>query len=142
MSMSAGKYKRLAHKSLTGSMAVWLSGIVFLVLCHGQTANTMDSCPLVRLGAHCDKADKEKYSEKVEKQSSEQATDCCAFIPTFFDKTRTGYSNQQVALAASTTPAIKPRIAGVISNFTPAYQYLSTVLPKNNTFLKNRTFRI
>jgi hypothetical protein len=88
------------RSTLAGFMVMWLSGVVFLVLCHGQSANTMESCPLVRLGAHCDKADKEKDSEKVTKQSSETGIDCCAFIPVFFDKTRTADGNTQSAIIA------------------------------------------
>ena len=132
----------ITHRTFVGFMAIWLSGAVFLVLCHGQTANAMDSCPLVRLGAHCDKADKEKESDKVTKQSNESGMDCCAFIPTFFDKTRTSDSNLQVAIAAPKTTVVRPRLVAVQTNFASAYPYLSAVLLKNNTFLKNRTFRI
>ncbi len=122
-------------------MAIWLSGVLFLLCCH-QAVDAMESCPLARLGVHCDKTEKEKDSEKVEKQSSGQGMDCCAFIPAFFDKTRTIDSNQQVAVNAPTTTVIKLRLMTTQTNFAPAYRYLSAVLLKNNTFLINRTFRI
>ena len=136
------RLKTITRSTLTGFMVMWLSGVVFLILCHGQKANTMESCPLVKLGAHCDKADKGKDSEKITKQTNETGIDCCAFIPVFFDKTRTSDSNQQVAIAAPTTSVVKPRLTAIQTNFAPAFQYFSTVLSKNNTFLKNRTFRI
>lgn len=144
MSMATGKYKRLALKAIAGSMAVWLSGVVFLFCCHVQNtrAAEMDSCPLVKLGTHCDKAGKEKNSEKVTNQTNEHGMDCCAFIPVFFDKTRTIDTNQQTAVAPPIATVVKPRRAEAQTNFAPAYPYLSTVLSKNNTFLKNRTFRI
>jgi hypothetical protein len=140
--MAAGTIKKLTHKAFVASMAIWLSGVVFLVLCHGRTPNSMDSCPLVRMGAHCDKADKERDSEKVEKQSNETGVDCCAFIPIFFDKNRTSDSNRQVAASAPITTMITPRLVKVATNFSPTLTHSSAVLYKNNTFLKNRTFRI
>ena len=140
--MTLKKLRMFTRSTLAGFMVMWLSGVVFLILCQGQTANSMESCPLVRLGAHCDKADKEKDSEKVTKQSNETGIDCCAFIPALFDKTRTVYSNQQVVLINPSTTVANPRLVPVQINFPPAYRYSSTVLLKNNTFLKNRTFRI
>ena len=140
--MTRKQFKMNTHKTLAGFMAIWLSGVIFLLCCHVQNtlAAGMESCPLVKLGAHCDKAYRD--SEKVEKQSNDQGMDCCAFIPTLFDKNRTIDANQQVAVAAPTTTVVKPRLVRVRTNFAPAYPYLSTVLLKNNTFLKNRTFRI
>ena len=137
-------FRTTTRKTLAGFMAIWLSGVVFLLCCHVQNtmAAGMESCPLVKLGAHCDKADKEKDSEKVEKQSTEPGMDCCAFIPVLFEKTRTRDSNQQIAIVAPTTVVVKPRLVAVQINFAPAYPYLSTVLIKSDTFLKNRTFRI
>lgn len=125
-------------------MAIWLSGVVFLLCCHVQNTMVagMETCPLVKLGAHCDKAEKEKDSEKVEKQSTEPGMDCCAFIPVLFEKTRTRDGNHQVAVVAPPTTVVIPRLVPVQTNFAPAYAYFSPVLIKNDTFLKNRTFRI
>ena len=100
--MSFKGFKNIYYKMFAGFMAIWLSGLVFLLCCHVQNtrAAEMDSCPLLKLGAHCDKADKEKDSEKVTRQNNETRVDCCGFIPAFFDKTRTIDNNQQVAVAA------------------------------------------
>ncbi len=142
--MQFKRLKTIMHQTLAGFMAIWLSGVIFLLCCHVQNtiAAGMDSCPLVKLGAHCDKAEKEKDSEKVTNQSSDTGMDCCAFIPVLFDKTRTRDGNQQIAVMAPSTTVVKPRLVTIRTNFAPAYSHLSTVLTKNDTFLKNRTFRI
>src|SRR5438045_2855321 len=105
--MNCRRLETFTRRSLAGFMALWLSGVVFLFLCHAQAATAMETCPLVKLGAHCDKADKEKDAKKVTKQTNETGMDCCAFIPTLFDKTRTSDSNQQVEIAAPTTTIVK-----------------------------------
>ncbi len=137
-------FRKNLHRTLTGFMAIWLSGVVFLLCCHVQNVNAaeMGSCPLAKLGIHCDKAEKNKDSEKVSNQSNEQGMDCCGFIPAFFDKTRTIDNNQQTAVIVPTAIVVRPRLVKAQTNFYPAYPYLSTVLIKNDTFLKNRTFRI
>lgn len=138
------RLKSTIHKTLGGFMAVWLSGVVFLLCCHVQNtrAADMESCPLIKLGAHCDKGEKEKNSEKVEKQSNGQEMDCCAFIPALFDKTRRIDNNQQMAAIAPVLSVFPPKLVLVTANFAAARSYLPTALLKNKTFLKNRTFRI
>lgn len=135
---------KLAHKGLAGFMALWLSGIVFILCCHLQNgyAAERDSCPLVKLGAHCEKGEKAKQPEIITPQSNDQGMDCCAFIPAFFDKTRTNDSHQQLAAA---TPAViqTPSIIGITRpSYAPRRIYHSPPILKNDTFLKNRTFRI
>jgi hypothetical protein len=140
--MTAKTLRKLTQKAFAGFMAVWLSGVVFLLCCHATPMPEMDSCPLVRMGAHCDKADKERETEKVTSGTNETGIDCCAFIPAFFDKTRTVDTNQQVAVAPPATTALEPRVVVIRSNHYPVRIRPSIVLVKNDTFLKNRTFRI
>ena len=75
-------FRKNLHRTLTGFMAIWLSGVVFLLCCHVQNVNAaeMGSCPLAKLGIHCDKAEKNKDSEKISNQSNDQGMDCCGFI--------------------------------------------------------------
>lgn len=135
---------RIAYKTLAGFMALWLSGIVFILCCHLQNSYVADrvSCPLVKLGAHCQKGEKAKAADIITRQSDDQGLDCCAFIPAFFDKTRTNDSHQQVAVAAP--PAIPTPAITVIArhNYAPPRAYHSPPIFKNDTFLKNRAFRI
>jgi hypothetical protein len=126
--------------TVTAFMAVWLSGFVFLIIC-GRGPDTVESCPLARAGIHCDKADKQRNAEKVEKQTGDQGVDCCAFIPAFFDKTRTVESHQ-IAPPVVSSPVSQPIAVIVRANFIPAFQANSFVPPRNNTFLINRSFRL
>ena len=133
----ATRYLRLA---LTSFMAIWLSGVALLLCCHVQPADAADFCPLAKFGGHCDKANKEKSTEKATNPSDEQGFDCCAFIPSFFDKTRT-FDNGRIV--ASVAPAIvEPPSPPTRIISVPAYAYQPTVLLKNNSFLRNRTLRI
>ena len=120
-----------------------MSGIVFLLCCHVRPVDAADFCPLVKPGAHCDRTEKEKNSDRLTNQFDQQGMDCCAFIPAFFDKTRTFDRTQQVV---SVTAALE---AGQAKTFVArsttqgnSVSYHSVALVKNNTFLKNRTFRI
>jgi hypothetical protein len=121
-------------------MAVWLSGFVFLVIC-GRGPDTVELCPLARAGIHCDKAEKQRNAEKVEKQTGDQGVDCCAFIPAFFDKTRT-VEGHQIAPPVVSSLFSQPVAVIVRASFTPAFQPSSFVPPRNNTFLINRSFRL
>ncbi|HEV8590929.1 MAG TPA: hypothetical protein VGQ55_02425 [Pyrinomonadaceae bacterium] len=141
--MALTRLKRISHKSLAAFMALWMSGAVLLICTvqmPGQSAD--DFCPLTKLGAHCDKAKQNKDAQSLTTQTDEQGIDCCAFIPAFFDKTRTIDGNQQVAADVPATAIEQPRLVAIRVTFHPAFRYRSTVLLKNNTFLKNRTFRI
>lgn len=141
--MTFARIKRISHKSFAAFMALWMSGAVLLICTVQMPSQSADDfCPLMKLGAHCDKAKQNKDAQSLTTQTDEQGIDCCAFIPAFFDKTRTVDSNQQVAADVPATAVEKPRPVAVTVNFQPAFDYRSTVLLKNNTFLKNRTFRI
>ncbi len=134
--------RKYLQKTLTAFMVVWLSGAVFLVLCHAKPMEMADSCPLIKMGAHCDKADKQQTSESVEQPSTDQSIDCCAFIPTFFDKTRSSNTGSVVAVVPATiAPNYRPNIKTVRTP-QPFVRISTLVLQKNDTFLKNRTFRI
>ena len=135
---------KFAYRGLVGFMSLWLSGIVFILCCHLQNGYLAerDSCPLVKLGAHCNKGEKAKEPEIITRQSDDQGMDCCAFIPAFFDKTRTNDNHQQVAAAAPAVIQTPPIIVITRHNYAPPRAHHSPPILKNDTFLKNRTFRI
>ena len=126
--------------TLAALMAVWLSGFVFLLIC-GRGPDTLEMCPLAKAGIHCDKAEKQRNAEKVEKQTSDQGVDCCAFIPAFFDKTRT-LESHQIAAPALSSFVLQPVAVIVRADFIPAFQPRSFVPLRNNSFLINRSFRL
>jgi hypothetical protein len=139
--MSSFQVRNIAHRSLAGFMALWLSGFLFLVACHAQSDDA-NVCPLMKMGAHCDLAEKGKNAEKVTSQTNQDGIDCCAFIPAFFDKTRTNDGQQQTAITAPAFVAERPKAVSVRTNFAPARSYASLSMRRNDTFLKNRTFRL
>lgn len=129
------------RKLLAASLAIWLSGVVFLITCHATTPDMAD-CPLMRMGAHCDKADKDKEADSVLPQTSEDGLDCCAFIPTLLDKSRNIHAVQQM-IAPTTVPVLAPEPAIIErTNFRPPTFHTSALLTRNNTFLITRNFRI
>jgi hypothetical protein len=133
--------KHRLHRTLSAVLAVWLSGFVFLLCCHITPVEAADYCPLAKLGAHCDKAEKEKNSDKLTSSGDEQEVNCCAFLPAFFDKTRI-VDDQQTAVGTLPAEPQSQRLvvtSTVSSLFTP---YQPVVLVRNDTFLKNRAFRI
>ena len=142
--MAFQRVRNIAHRSLAGFMALWLSGVVFLVCCHMRNANAAETefCPLAKLGVHCDKVEKAKDTERITTQGNEPGMDCCAFIPAFFDKTRTSENGAQVVFSAPPPSLVRPRLVPIQTRFSPTYSFRSTVLPKSSTFLKNCTFRI
>jgi len=141
--MSFARLRKITHKTLSAYLAVWLSGVVFLFCCDEINGESKaDSCPLAKMSAHCDKAEKDKASQVIASQTTEQGMDCCAFIPVLFDKTRTVERNQQPSAAAPSLVVEVPRLVLIPSDFAPAKAYRSIALLRNDTFLKNRTFRI
>jgi hypothetical protein len=128
----------MTRKLIAGAMAIWLSGLVFLVACHAQP-KAVDSCPLMKMGAHCDKVDNDKADEVTTPTNA--GVDCCGFIPTFFEKTRTN-NGTAVATVAPQLEIERPRLVVQRTNFAPPTRYASIVTQRDDTFLKNRTFRI
>lgn len=124
-------------------MAAWLSGLVFLICCHVQPVSTADSCPLKKLGAHCDQSEKEKDFAKLSPDETQPGIDCCAFIPAFFDKTRNFDGGVQVVFASPATAANEIAAAPVrTESRTSSDLYCSPILSTKRTFLLNRTLRI
>src|SRR6187549_849367 len=137
-------FRRSMHifrSTLTAFMAVWLSGFVFLLICGRGPDTAVEFCPLAKAGIHCDKAEKQRNAEKVEKQTGDQGVDCCAFIPAFFDKTRT-MDDHHFAPPVLSSPVSQPIAVILRASFVPAFQPRSFVPFRNNTFLINRSFRL
>jgi hypothetical protein len=90
---------KLAHKGLAGFLALWISGIIFLLCCEITKAQaaSMDNCPLSRMRSHCDKTKKNLASRILSNQRDTREIDCCGFIPAVFDKARKIQKIEQVA---------------------------------------------
>jgi hypothetical protein len=143
--METNFLQRSAKKVLAGTMIFWLSGLLFLFCCemptHAQAAET-DSCPLAKIN-HCDKKTAGKNSLPSASLQAETNAFACCILPNIFDKARKIENVQPIADAAA--PAItisKPKflLAKIEFEFPATYQ--SPVLSRNETYLKNRVFRI
>ena len=89
MDHSAKQIKKYLHRSLAGVMAVWLSGVVFLLCCQ-TTAAAMpdgDSCPMAKMSSHCDKMKQQNADSAVFEAPPVNCLNC-GFLPVVFDKTR------------------------------------------------------
>ena len=138
------QFRKISYRSLAGFLMIWLSGVVFLLCCteiNGKTADK-EFCPLAKMSAHCDKAGRNESSQAFTSQTKEQEMNCCAFISVFFDKNRKIDSNQQFAAHAPAASVERPKLISAGPIFTRTILYHSITPRKNNTYLKNCTFRI
>jgi hypothetical protein len=112
MPPSVSKVRNYFRCGLAAFLAVWLSGIAFLICCRPMTAaNSAEAfCPLAKMGGHCDKAN----DEQALSWNTEATDDCgvkgCAYLPIVFDKSRKIEKTQKYAVPASTV---------VLANFAP-----------------------
>ena len=89
MSVPVRDLKTYVRLGLAGFLAVWLSGVAFLICCPTVAANPDEAfCPLAKMGGHCNKA----KNEGSPSLKSEYTNDCglggCAYLPIVFDKSR------------------------------------------------------
>lgn len=125
-------------------MAVWLSGVVFLLCCQTMNAKAMaaESCPLAKMSDHCDKAKKANQNVSAIELTRETSVDCCGFLHAVFDKARKiEQSQKQLAISAKVLPFrfTPPRAANTTRTLTASY---SRVLDRHGTFVRNCVFRI
>jgi hypothetical protein len=136
-------YRNILHRSLAGFMAFWLSGVVFLFCCPEMaTAAEPDSCPLMKMSSHCDKASQQTASDSFEGVRP-ACFECCAFLPIVFDKSRKiDIVQKQISAPAETTPLTKFRFP--VARFVLAVHgsLPSRVPDRHGTYLVNRAFRI
>lgn len=142
--MTAKTVKKIAQRSLAGFMALWLSGVVFLLCCQTMNANAMaaESCPLAKLSEHCDKAKKATEITSVVGLNQENSVDCCAFLPAVFDKARKIEQTQKQMAITPKSIAVRFKLQRP-SNSSPTFPAFQSRVPdRHGTFIKNCVFRI
>ena len=133
-----------AKRIFAGLLAVWMSGIVFLLCCAAPeaVAAETESCPLAKK-RHCPKSAGDEKTLRFESFGSGGATsDCCGFLPRVFDKVRKIEKAEQIA-ALPVRIKSAPQLFGLIK-LQPGV-FLSYRPPPQNrsgTYLKNQVFRI
>lgn len=142
--MALWHFNKIVHKALTGFMAVWLSGVVFLLCCQTMNAKAMaaDSCPLAKKSEHCNKAKKADQKGPVIEFKRESRVECCSFLQAVFDKARKVEQGQeQVAIAPKVSPVrfVPPIRKSILPTFTATH---TRVQDRHGTFKRNCVFRI
>lgn len=144
--MKAGSHPQnsATKRIFAGLLAVWLSGVVFLLCCGmpKSQAAEVESCPLAKKG-HCAKSSGDENALRFEiVQNADSSFDCCGFLPQVFDKVRKAERNQEV----SELP-VKLEVSSLSFGFiriqpSTFYGYRPQPLNRSGTYLKNRVFRI
>jgi hypothetical protein len=131
------------RRGLAAILAVWLSGLVFLICCPSSRAASAEAfCPLAKMGGHCDKARK----DAAPSWNNENTDDCgvtgCAYLPIIFDKSRKLEKAQKqtasvpIVIQADFAPPAAPKIRS-----SPIVSYTRISLG-NRVLAKNCILRI
>ncbi len=131
-------------QAISGSLIVWLSGIVFLFCCEmpKAQASNVESCPLAKTH-HCSKqSDTETVSGFASLQTNQQSFDCCKFLPLVFDKARKIEKIQKTETAHTIVKVFHPVFSAVNHWFPAPQNFHSVKINRENTYLKNCVFRI
>lgn len=130
------------QKTMSGLLAVWLSGFVFLLCCGMmETPANAEICPLAKAGNHCNKAKTETNSPTFSIQS-DLKFDCCGFLPAVFDKARKLEKIQQPAQIPDKLKIDLPQFSFAESDFQTTENYHPPDFNQEKIFIKNCVFRI
>lgn len=137
--------RNILQRSLAGFMAVWLSGVVFLFCCPQvkAAAEEADSCPLIKMGSHCDKAAGQNSSNNSIERTTTPCFECCAFLPLVFDKSRKIDTVQkQVLVSVEVVVASKFEFAKISARPVPSSRFITRIADRGESYLVHRSFRI
>ena len=141
--MSLKKTKHIAHRFFAGFMAVWLSGVVFLLCCEriNGAPDSVEFCPLAKKSAHCDKAAKVDPANPTV-STGFNSVGCCDFLPAIFDKVRKiERAQKQIAITPEVVTPAANEFAAV--DHTPIFTaYRSRNEAHQKLFIQNCMFRI
>lgn len=144
--MKAGFHSQnsVTKRIFAGLLAVWLSGVVFLLCCGMPKAQAaeIESCPLAKKG-HCAKSSGDENALRFEIiQNADASFDCCGFLPQVFDKVRKAERIQEVPELP-----IKPEVPAlsfdlIKTQAAASFYYRPRAVDRSGTYLRNRVFRI
>jgi len=125
-------------------MALWLSGIIFLLCCEMSKTEAApeDSCPLGRMKGHCDKAKNKMPSATLSGRQESQEVDCCGFIPAVFDKARKIQKSEPLAQPESIPQPGSPTLLSVGDFRQNLRSYSTKTFARKKIFIMNRVLRI
>lgn len=129
---------------MSASLAVWLSGFVFLLCCGIMEARMpaeTEFCPLAKGENHCNKTTNDKNEPSFSGDSGFEFN-CCSFLPAVFDKVRKIEKTQQLAQIADRIRVKTPQFFVIKKDFEIAENYRPPILATREIFIKNCVFRI
>ena len=129
---------------ISGSLIIWLSGVVFLFCCGAPPANAanVESCPLAKKN-HCSKQTKIKtISGFASVEREPQMLECCKILPLVFDKARKIEKSQKISAAKTNLKIVQPFIAVENLRFAAPKNFHSVATYRKYIYLKNCVFRI
>ena len=142
--MMANLLQQNTKRVVTGLLAVWLSGVVFLFCCETSKAKASETenCPLSKT-SHCNKeSNDETVSQLASFQTENHTIDCCLFRSQVFDKARKFETNQPTAELAAVVKAPTAKFFFVKHESGSPKVYHSLILNRGSTRLNNCVFRI
>lgn len=148
--MQAFSQNSKTKRIFAGLLAVWMSGIVFLLCCGAMQAKSgaeIESCPLAK-SEHCGKSKSgnpnlDESDPQIKAVFSESASfDCCGFLPYVFNKIKKSENIQQIVAVKSRVVIDPPSFISIKNEPENFFSYCSRPLNKSGTYLKNRIFRI
>ncbi len=142
--MKAKFSQRNIKQIISGSLIVWLSGIVFLFCCEmpKAQASTAESCPLAKKNNCSKQSNAETLSGFASIQTNQPAIDCCKFLPLVFDKARKIEKTQKAEAVQTIVKVFQPVFSVVNHSFPAPKNFHSVVIKRENIHLKNCVFRI
>ena len=142
--MKAKLSQRNIKQMVSGSLIIWLSGIVFLFCCEmpKSQASGVENCPLAKTN-HCSKqSDVETISVFASLQPEKQTIDCCRFLSLVFDKARKIEKIQKTETAQTIVKVFQPVFSAASHSFPAPKNFHSVFINRENIHLKNCVFRI
>jgi len=135
--------RHIIRKSLSGFMALWLSGVVFLFCCDANSAVThvTEFCPMHTASHHCDGMMQQDEGSSTVGRLEGVCFGCCGYLPAVFDKARK--VDQPAPVTAPERVAVTPRRITprpIRAPLAPAYR--ARLADKSRTFISTQVFRI
>lgn len=121
MASSIHNFKGLFRWGLAAFLAVWLSGLAFLICCpNARAASSEAFCPLAKMGGHCERTRNRPGPSWTSEGSGDCGVTGCAYLPIVFDKSRkVEKTKKQPAPTGSVNPVNFAPPASVKVRFFP-----------------------
>jgi len=135
--------RHIIRKTLSGFMALWLSGSVFVLCCYASSAvkQMTEFCPMHTASHHCDGDMGQDQAPDTVGRLEGVCFDCCGYLPAVFDKARK--VDQPAPVTAPERVAVVARLITPRPTRAPLAPAYRTRLPdKSRTFISTQVFRI